>query len=84
MGIALPKVVVEELKRAESAGLSVEEYPLDILTKDLGPDTAVEKHLEGVKQLLEQARGELEEAILGRQAKRFGCMCTSHQSLCVC
>ncbi len=76
MELALPRVVVEELvRRAQSLGLSIEEYLLDILTRDMDPDTVVEKYLEGAKQLLEQAREELEKDDLRQAGEKIWGAC---------
>ena len=64
MSIVLPK---ELQRRAEHAGVSIEEYLLDMLTKDYDFKTAVGKYLNAVAELLEQAEEELKKGDL-RQA----------------
>ncbi len=72
----MPKVVVEELsKRASEAGMSIEEYLLDILVRDVDPGTGAEKYLEGAQQLLEQARQELESGDLRQASEKIWGAC---------
>lgn len=76
LSITLPKVVVEELsKRASEAGMSIEEYLLDILVRDVDPSTGAEKYLEGAQQLLEQARQELESGDLRQASEKIWGAC---------
>ncbi|MEM2693906.1 MAG: PaREP1 family protein [Nitrososphaerota archaeon] len=66
--LALPRVVVDELReRARRAGQTVEEFVLELLTKDEDPREAWRKYLEGARQLLERAAEELSRGDL-RQA----------------
>ena len=66
--LSLPKVVVEELrKRAGEAGVSIEEYLMDMLVRGRDPEEVSRKYLEGAKQLLEQAEEKLAKGDL-RQA----------------
>jgi hypothetical protein len=55
-GLSLPRVVIEELwERARRAGSTVEEYVLDLLTRDEDPREAWRRYLEGAMELLERA-----------------------------
>jgi hypothetical protein len=55
-GLRMPRVVIEELrKRARRAGSTVEEYLLDLLTRDEDPREAWSRYLEGAMELLERA-----------------------------
>jgi len=46
VSLQLPRAIVEEIvKRASEAGVSVEEYLLDITTRDIDPVTAAEKYV---------------------------------------
>ena len=60
MGVVLPMVVIEELRRrAEEIGVSVDEYLLDLITRDSDPREAFDKYLRGARELLELAKEEL-------------------------
>jgi len=59
--VTLPRVIIEELReRASRAGVTIEEYLLDLLMRDADPVESAGKYLEGARELLEQARQELE------------------------
>ena len=51
--------------------MSLEEYLLDALTRDLDPDESAREYVEVVRNLVEQAREELSKGDL-RQARRSG------------
>ena len=58
--LSLPKVVIEELwERARRAGSTVEEYVLDLLTRDEDPWEARRRYLEDAVELLDRAEAEL-------------------------
>ena len=77
MSIILPKTIIEELrKKAKYVGLSVEEYLLDILTKDYNPKSATEKYLSTAMELLKQAREELEKDNLRQASEKIWSACT--------
>ncbi len=60
VSVDLPKVIVDEVRRrAEEAGVSVEEYLLDLVLKDSDPKASATKYVDKALQLLEQARVEL-------------------------
>ena len=74
--VTLPKVIIEELKeRASKAGVTIEEYLLDILIRDIDPIEGAEKYLEGAKELLEQARKELEKEDLRQASEKIWGAC---------
>lgn len=58
-------------RRAEELGVSLEQYLLDALTRDLDPDESAREYVEVVRNLVEQAREELSKGDL-RQARRSG------------
>ncbi len=66
--VLLSTTVIRELeKRAKKMGVTIDEYLLDILVKDLDPDEGAEKYLQGAEELLEHAkkmlsRGDLRQA----------------------
>jgi HEPN domain-containing protein len=60
--VALPRRVAERLRReAERQGLGFEEYIIELLTSNLDPKPRAHEYLEAAKELLGQARKELEE-----------------------
>jgi hypothetical protein len=59
-GLSLPRVVIEELRgRARRAGSTVEEYVLDLLTREEDPREVWRRYLEGAVELLDRAEAEL-------------------------
>jgi len=73
---ALPKVIIEELReRASRAGVTIEEYLLDMLVGDVDPLEGAEKYLRGAEELLEQARQELEEGDLRQASEKVWGAC---------
>lgn len=74
--VALPKVIVEELReRASRAGVTVEEYLLDMLMEGVDPVEGAGKYLEGAEELLEQAREELEKGDLRQASEKIWGAC---------
>jgi len=74
--IALPKAIIEELvRRASKAGTSVMEYLLDLLMQSMDPGTGARRYLEVAKQLLEEARQELEEGDLRQASEKIWGAC---------
>ncbi len=74
--LLLPKVLVRELRgRASEAGVSLDEYLFDITIGSGDPDTAPRKYLEGARQLLEQAREELEKGDLRQASEKIWGAC---------
>lgn len=74
--VALPKVIVEELReRASRAGVTVEEYLLDMLMEGVDPVEGAGKYLEGAEELLEQARKELEKGDLRQASEKIWGAC---------
>jgi hypothetical protein len=66
--MSLPRVVIERLREsARRAGSIVEEYVLDSLTRDEGPQEVWRRYLEGAVELLERAEAGLKSGEL-RQA----------------
>ena len=60
VNVKLPRSLVERLEReARKAGLSFEEYLLELALRDLDPSERIREYLEASKSLLEQAREEL-------------------------
>ena len=74
--VALPKVIVEELReRASRAGVTVEVYLLDMLMEGVDPVEGAGKYLEGAEELLEQAREELEKGDLRQASEKIWGAC---------
>lgn len=58
--IRFPRVVAERLEReARRLGISIEEYVLELLLRDLDPPQRAAEYIEASKELLNQAREEL-------------------------
>jgi uncharacterized protein (UPF0332 family) len=75
-GFSLPRVVIEELReRARRAGSTVEEYVLDLLTRDEDPQEAWRSYLEGAVELLERAEAELRRGDLRQASEKIWGAC---------
>ena len=60
VAVWLPRRVVERLEgEAGKAGLTLEEYVLELLLRDLDPPERAREYAEAARELLEQAREEL-------------------------
>jgi len=76
LSVSLPRVVVEELeRRASRAGVSVEEYLMDLLVRDLSPSEAAERYLRASMELVERAREELAKGDLRQASERVWGAC---------
>lgn len=76
MGLILPRVLLEELrKRAEEAGVSAEEYLFDVLTEGYDPVEGSEKYMEGAGELLEQAEQEYRKGNLRQASEKIWGAC---------
>ena len=74
--VTLPRTTVEELReKAVKAGVTIEEYLLDILTRDIDPVKSAEKYLNGAEDLLKQAYQELREDNLRQASEKIWCAC---------
>ncbi len=72
----MPKVVIEELKkRANRAGISIVEYLLDIITRDVDPCIGARSYIKGAEELLEQAREELMKGNLRQASEKIWGAC---------
>jgi hypothetical protein len=75
-GLSLPRVVIEELReRARRAGSTVEEYVLDLLTRDEDPQEAWRRYLGGAVELLERAEVELRSGELRQASEKIWGAC---------
>lgn len=74
--VTLPKFIIEELKeRASRAGVTVEEYLLDILVEDIDPVEGASKYIRGAEELIEQARQELKKNDLRQASEKIWGAC---------
>lgn len=69
--ISLPKVVIERAKKeARRLGVSIEEYFLELVSQGLDPRDRSVEYIKACKELLEQARKELEEQNVRQAAEK--------------
>ena len=74
--LSLPRIIIEELKRkADEAGISIDEYLFDIIVRDSDPNMAVEKYLKGAQQLIEQAEEEIKKENLRQASEKVWGAC---------
>ncbi len=74
--MVISKFIIEELRRrADRAGVSIEEYLLDILVRDVDPLEGAEKYLRSAKELLEQARQEIVKGNLRQASEKIWDAC---------
>jgi len=74
--VTLPKFIIEELKeRASRAGVTVEEYLLDILVEGIDPVEGASKYIRGAEELIEQARQELKKNDLRQASEKIWGAC---------
>jgi len=70
--IRLPRSIVERLeKEARKLGLSIEEYVLELMLRDLDPSERVREYIEAAKDLLEQAKEELRKGDVRQAAEKL-------------
>jgi HEPN domain-containing protein len=63
--------MVEHARReAEKLGLSLEEYIIELVTQGLDPKDRAREYVEAAKELLEEARGELERGSVRQAAEK--------------
>ncbi len=53
VSMVIPERLAEMVRRAEELGVSLEEYLLDALTRDLDPDESAREYVEVVRNLVE-------------------------------
>jgi len=74
--LSLPRIIIEELKRkADEAGISIDEYLFDIIIRDNDPNMAVEKYLKGAQQLIEQTEEEIKKKNLRQASEKVWGAC---------
>ena len=76
MPLALPEVIARELEeKARRAGVSVDEYLFDLVLRSDDPGAGARKYLEGARELLRQAREELERGDLRQASEKVWGAC---------
>ena len=74
--LVVPRIVAEELRRrARGSGVTVEEYLLELVTRDEDPAEAAEEYLLGAEELLEQAGEELRKGDLRQASEKIWGAC---------
>ena len=69
--ITLPKVIAKRIEReAEKLGISLEEYIIEVLSRDLDPKDRAIEYIEAAKELLDQAKDELEKGDVRQAAEK--------------
>jgi len=69
--VTLPSVIVERARReAEKLGVSVEEYLLELLSRDLDPKGKAVEYIKASEELLEHARDELRKGNMRQAAEK--------------
>jgi len=72
LSVRLSRSVVERLEReARKSGLSLEEYVLELVLRNLDPQERAREYIETAKNLLEQAREELEKNDVRQAAEKL-------------
>ncbi|AEM39075.1 PaREP1 family protein [Pyrolobus fumarii 1A] len=69
--IRLPRSIAQRLRiEAEKQGMSLEEYLVELATRDLDPPERAREYIETARALLEQAREELERGDVRQAAEK--------------
>ena len=69
--ISVPKVIIERIRReAERQGVNLEEYVIELLSRDLNPEDKAKEYIEASLELLSQARDEMAKGDIGRAAEK--------------
>ena len=69
--VRFPRAIAERLEReARRLGVSLEEYVLDLILRDLDPPERAREYIEASKDLLERAREELEKGDVRQAAEK--------------
>ncbi len=71
ISVKLPRSIVERIKRdAKRAGLSLEEYIIELIFQSLDPDERILEYVDVAKDLLEQAVEELWKGDVGQATEK--------------
>jgi len=74
--IVIPRVIAEKVRReAERLGISLEEYLLELISRDLDPKSKAKEFIRTAIDLLEQVREELEKENLRQAAEKIWGAC---------
>ena len=71
------------MEEAHKLGISVDEYLLEILSRDLDPKNKAEEYIEAANELLDEAREELEKGNIRQAAEKYGGNRVSGKGLCL-
>ena len=70
--ITLPKTIANLIrKKAEENNLTIEEFLIDLLTRDIDPNDRARKYIEAALELLKQAKIELEKNNLRQASEKI-------------
>jgi len=76
MAIMIPESVAKRIREAaERLGVTLEEYILDLVTKDLDPEERAREYIEAARDLVAQAREELEKGNLRQASEKIWGAC---------
>ena len=71
INVKLPRSIVERIERdAKKAGLSLEEYIIELIFQSLDPDERILEYIDVAKDLLGQAREELQKGDVRQAAEK--------------
>ncbi len=69
--ISIPRSLAEHARRlAEQLGLSLEEYIVELIVKELDPGSRAVEYINAAKELLEEAKKELEKGNIRQAAEK--------------
>ncbi len=72
----IPESIAKRVRSiAERLGMTLEEYLLDVLTRDLDPDESAREYIEAARSLIKQAREELEKGDLRQASEKIWGAC---------
>jgi len=74
--ITIPESIARRVREAaEKLGVTPEEYILDVLTRDVDPEERAREYIEAARELLAQARVELERGDLRQASEKIWGAC---------
>jgi len=70
--LVVPHVIAERIRReAKKAGMTLEEYLIELISQNLDPKDKVREYLEASRELLEQANEELKKGDIRQAAEKI-------------
>jgi len=76
MGITIPESIAKRIREAaERLGVTLEEYILDLVTRDLDPEERVREYIKAAHNLIAEAREELEKGDLRQASEKIWGAC---------